>query len=138
MTWSDIPFQPNHKALRQFAAAWLVFFLALGLHQFLLRGYHLAGVALIALALLVGPLGLIWPPAIRWLFVGWMILAFPVGWLVSLLMLLLMYYLVLTPVALLFRLRGRDLLQRKPPAGQSSFWLPKETPRDVRRYFCQY
>ena len=138
MTWSDIPFQPTNKALRQFAGAWLVFFLAFGLHQHLVRHHHAAGMIIMAVALLVGVLGLLLPPTVRWLFVGWMVLAFPIGWLVSLLMLLVMFYCVITPVAVLFRLRGRDLLQRKPVPGAASFWLPKEAPTDVRNYFRQY
>jgi len=49
-----------------------------------------------------------------------------------------MYYGIITPVALFFRIRGRDLLRRKPTAAPTSFWLPKETPEDVRSYFRQY
>ena len=138
VTWSDIPFQPARKALRQFAGAWLVFFLAFGLHQYLVRGHHLVGLVLVVLALVIGLPGIIWPGAVRWLFVGWMVLAFPIGWLVSQLMLLLMFFGLIAPVALLFRLRGRDPLRRRAAPDQPSFWLPKETPRDVHRYFCQY
>jgi hypothetical protein len=138
MTWSDIPFQPGNKALRQFAGAWLLFFLAFGLHQYLVRGHHTAGVVMMALALVVGLIGLVRPAAVRWLFVGWMVLAFPIGWVVSLVMLLAMFYGVITPVAMLFRLRGRDLLQRKRRVDRESFWLPKQNPGDVRSYFRQY
>ena len=138
MTWSDIPFRPARRALRQFAAAWLVFFLLLGAHQYLVRKHEGAGLALMAMALVIGLLGLIKPAAVRWIFVGWMVLAFPIGWLISLLMLLLMFYCVITPVALLFRLRGRDLLGRKPDPSRASYWLPKETPPDIRSYFKQY
>jgi len=138
MTWSDIPFKPTAKALRQFAAAWLVFFLAFGAHQYWVRKHTSVGLGLMILALAIGPLGLTKPAAVRWLFVGWMVLAFPIGWLISALMLLVMFYGILTPVALFFRLRGRDLLQRKPAPEATTFWVPKETPQDVRSYFRQY
>jgi len=138
MTWADIPFQPTRRTLRQFAAAWLVFFLALGLRQYLWRGHHSFGLFLMAIAFVVGLPGLIKPAAVRWLFVGWMVVAFPIGWAISQVMLLLMYYLILTPVALLFRLAHRDLLRRKPAPGQNSFWAPKEMPQDLRRYFRQF
>ncbi|MEI6393196.1 MAG: SxtJ family membrane protein [Verrucomicrobiota bacterium] len=138
MTWSDIPLNPTRKALRQFAAAWLVFFLAFGAHQYLARKHPTFGLAVMGVALAIGLLGLIKPPAVRWLFVGWMVAAFPIGWLISRLTLLLMYYGIITPVALFFRIRGRDLLRRKPTAAPTSFWLPKETPEDVRSYFRQY
>ena len=56
----------------------------------------------------------------------------------ALLLLLALYFLVLTPVAVLFRLRGRDLLGRKPAPERNSFWEPKQTPLDLRSYFRQY
>ena len=53
-------------------------------------------------------------------------------------MLLVMYYGVITPVALLFRIQGRDLLRRKRLPSETTFWAPKQTPQDVRSYFRQY
>ena len=138
MRWSDIRRNPTAKTLRQFGAAWLVFFLALGAHQYLARGHPRAGVALGVVAVVFGVLGLAWPAAVRWLFVSWMMLAFPIGWLVSQVMLLLMFYLIVTPVALLFRLQGRDPLARKPAPDRASFWETKKMPEDVRSYFRQY
>jgi hypothetical protein len=138
MNWSDIPLQPTPRALRQFAAAFLVFFLAFGAHQYLVRKHLSVGLALMALALAIGLLGLIKPAGVRWLFVGWMVVAFPIGWLISFLALLLLFYGIITPVALLFRKRGRDLLRRNRAPEGTTFWLPKETPQDVRSYFRPY
>jgi hypothetical protein len=138
MIWSELPFRPDGKVLRQFAAAWLVFFLAFGAHQYLARRHLGIGLALMGIALVVGLLGLVKPSAVRWVFVTWMVVAFPIGWLISLLMLVLMFYCVITPVALVFRLRGRDLLRRKRAPSEATFWLPKETPHDVRSYLRQY
>ena len=138
MTWSDLPRNPTPKALRQFSAAWLVVFLAWGLHHWLARGHDRLGPALCLLAVSVGGLGLARPMAVRWLFLIAMIVAFPIGWVLSLLMLLIMYYGILTPVAVLFRLRGRDLLGRKPAPGRTSFWVARQMPGDIRRYFKQY
>jgi hypothetical protein len=53
-------------------------------------------------------------------------------------MMLLMFYLLITPIALILRLRGRDPLNRKPAPGRSSWWLAKPSPQDVRSYFRQY
>jgi len=138
MTFSDIPHNPSAKTLRQFAAAWLVFFLAFGAHQYFGKDHQRTGIVLGTLAVIIGLLGLIKPAVVRWIFVGWMVLAFPVGWLISQVMLLLMFYLLVTPVALFFRLRGRDLLARKPASDRQSFWVAKQTPTDPRSYFRQY
>jgi hypothetical protein len=137
MTWSEIPFRPGTKALRQFAAAWLIFFMAFGAHQYLVRHHSGVGLGLMGMAVVIGALGLMKPATVRWIFVGWMVLAFPIGWAVSELMLLLMFYAILTPVAVLFRMRGRDLLRRRRLA-EATFWLPKHTPEDLRSYLQQY
>jgi len=137
MTWADLPRNPSAKILRQFAAAWLVFFGIIAARIYL-HGHHFAGEIVGALAVVIGIAGLIKPSWVRRIFVGWMILAFPIGWLISQLMLALMFYLILTPVALIFRLIGRDLLSRKRPQNKSSYWMPKPPPRDVRSYFRQY
>jgi len=137
MKWSDIQFQPTKKVLRQFAAAWLVFLLAWAVHQWLARGHQTTALVLGALAVGVGGLGLIAPATLRRLYIGCMIVAFPVGWVVSQVMLALLYFCVITPVALCFRLRGRDLLHRTPPQ-RASFWTAKSLPQDVRRYLRQY
>ena len=138
MKWSDVQFKPTKRVLRQFAVAWLVFLLAWAAHQWLARGHQKVALVLGALAIVVGSLGLLLPPTIRWLYVGCMIVAFPIGWVVSLVMLAVMFYCVFTPVALFFRLRGRDLLHRAPPRTTASFWTPKSLPIDVQRYFRQY
>ena len=138
MQWSDIPLNPSHKVLRQFAALWIVCFLALGGREYFVRERPLLGLALAAAAVLVGLPGLLRPLLLRWIFVAWMVVAFPIGWCISTLLLMLLYLLVLTPVALWFRLRGRDWLGRKPAPEMRSFWEAKHTPQDLRSYFRQF
>ena len=138
MKWSDLPLKPTSRALRQFAGAWLVFFLAVGVYRYVARGQHQVGIAVGVMAIVVGGVGLIRPAAVRWLFGGATVLAFPIGWVVSQTMLAVMYYCILTPLALWFRIRGRDLLSRKPAPNRASFWAPKHTPEDMGAYFRQY
>jgi hypothetical protein len=138
MHWSDLPTRPSRRVLRQFAALWLLCFLALGTSQYFLKGRPSLGLSLAVAALVVGVPGLIWPSLLRWLFVAAMVVTFPLGWLISLFALAALHYLVITPVAVCFRLRGRDLLGRRPAPGQASFWEPKRTPLDLRSYFRQY
>ena len=137
MRWSDIPFQPKSRTLRQFAACWLVVFFLLGLVQYHLKHRPQLGLILIGAALLLGIPGLLRPGLVRPIFVSWMVLAFPIGWGLSQTMLLVMFYAILTPVALLFRMRGRDPLRRRRSIC-ASYWVRKETPKDVRAYFRQY
>jgi hypothetical protein len=110
----------------------------MGFDQWLAREHLRAGEIMIAGALVIGLLGVIKPFAIRWLFVAATVLTFPIGWVISQLMLAVMFYLVITPTAVFFRLRGRDRLALKPSPHRSSFWTEKNTPPDVRSYFRQY
>ena len=138
MRWSDIPFHPSRATLRQFAGLWLVFFGGLALWQGLVRGQTGLATLCAVLALTIGPLGLIRPGWIRPIYVGWMILAFPIGWTVSQVMLALMFYGLFTPIGLLFRLLGRDPLHRARRPGVESYWTPKPAPAGPKSYFRQF
>lgn len=138
MRWSDIPFDPPRATLRQFAGLWLACFGGLALWQGLVRGQ--AGLAWLCagLALTIGPLGLMRPGWLRPIYVGWMILAFPIGWTVSQVLLALMFFGLFTPIALVFRLLGRDALHRERRPGVGSYWTPKPAPAGPRSYFRQF
>jgi hypothetical protein len=138
MRWSDIPFSPSSRLLRQFAGLWLVFFGGVAAWQGIVRGRIGLAVALAVLAVVVGGLGLIRPALVRPIFVGWMVLAFPIGWVVSLVLLGLVYYGLFLPIGLIFRLTGRDALQLRPGSGATTYWTPRTAPADVRRYFRQF
>jgi hypothetical protein len=138
MNFSDIPLNPEPKVLRQFAALWLIFFGILGANQFLAHDRPGLGLFLIAASLAVGIPGLVRPALLRWIFVAWMVLVSPIGWLVSTLLMLALYFLLITPLALFFRLRGRDWLRRKPAPQQDTFWEPKENPLDPLSYYRQH
>lgn len=86
----------------------------------------------------VGPLGIIRPQLVRPVYVAWMVLAFPIGWTVSQVILGVMFYGVFTPIALIFRMIGRDPFQRARQPGLASYWTAKATPVDPRRYFKQF
>jgi len=137
MRWSDIPRDPPARLLRQFAGLWLAFFLGLATWQGLVRGRSTLALCAV-LAASVGGLGLARPRALRPLFVGWMMLAFPIGLLVSHVALAVMFYGLVTPLALVFRLAGRDPLALKWSRDARSYWQPKPEPTDVRRYFKQF
>ena len=138
MRWSDIQFDPNRKTLRQFAGLWLVVFAGMGLWQALARGNPRLGLSLGALALVVGVAGLTRPEWVRLIYIGWMVLAFPIGWTVSQVILLIIYFGLFTPISLVFRLIGRDPLQRARRAGVESYWTPKPAPAGVTSYFKQF
>jgi hypothetical protein len=135
----EINWHPDRRFLRQFAALLIVFFGALGAYQHFARGATNVAVALWTIGLVVGGVSLLVPAAARYVYVGWMGALFPIAWIVSHAVLVLVYYLVITPIGLLMRLFGRDPLQRKFDRSAPSYWQPRPPPRGgVERYFRQF
>jgi hypothetical protein len=137
MRWTDIPFDPPRRMLRQFALGWLIFLVGVGLWQELLCEQRGMAVICLGLGLAGGGVGLAYPRVLRPLFVGLMVLVFPLGWVISHLVLALLFFGIFTPLAVLFRLCGRDLLARRFKPGYDSYWRPKPSAPEVQAYFRQ-
>jgi hypothetical protein len=95
-------------------------------------------VGLLAVSALVMVVGFAAPHALRPLFVAWMVAAFPVGWLMSHVLIGIVYYGVVTPIGLILRLRGRDSLQLRSKTEAPSFWIVRQGARDAASYFRQF
>jgi hypothetical protein len=138
MQWADLPLNPTTRMLRQFAGMWIVFFSGMALWQQAAHGRTRVALGLAILALTIGPVGLALPRLIRPVFVTWLTLAFPIGWVVSRVVLMVLFWGVLTPVAVGLRLSGRDVLKLRRRGGVTTYWAPKERPVGVRSYFRQF
>ena len=136
MQWSDVTAVPKPKLLRQFAGLWLLFFCGIAAWRAWHGQVDTRTEAIAALGLVIGALGLVQPAAMRWIYTGWMILAFPIGWTVSRLMIGVLFFVLFTPVALVFRLMGRDALRLRR-SEVTSYWTPKASPANVKDYFRQ-
>ncbi len=71
------------------------------------------------------------------MYLGWMRLVFPVGWVLSHLLFGAIYFLILTPIGLTMRLIGHDPLRRRRPSSAVSSWTERPT-ADPARYFRQF
>ncbi len=138
MQWSDVNFDPTTKTLRQFAVLATLFLVAIAGWQGFAHGRAMLGLALSAAGVAVGVSGALRPTSVRWLFVGMTVATFPIGWLMSWVLFGALYYLVFTPIALFFRLVGRDALERRYNSTVDSYWSKKPPVDDVRRYFRQF
>ena len=78
------------------------------------------------------------PPMRKPLFFGWMYAAYPIGWVISHVILLTIYYVVLTPIGLFMRALGHDPLQKKLKPKADTHWIRREPTKDPGRYFHQY
>ena len=100
--------KPDSKTLRQFAWGWVIFFGALAICKFAIQHRTTPAMWLGVTAIVGVTLNLVAPIVFRWIFVIWMVAAYPIGWVVSQVALALMFYCIITPVALIFRMTGRD------------------------------
>src|SRR5688572_23018441 len=124
MQWSEVIKPPSDRMLRQFAGLSLVIFGGIAAWRAYSGTVDDWTIGWAVAAVLIGGVGLGVPRAIRPVYQGWMIVAFPIGWTVSKVVLGAMLYLVFTPVALVFRLMGRDALTLRPKPS-TSYWQPK-------------
>lgn len=133
----EFKFRAEKRDLRLFSGLLIPFSLFIG---YLIEHYSgqttlawsIGGVLLVA-----GLVGVVRPEAIRWLFVGWMVLAFPIGWLLSHIVLALVFFGLFWPLGLIARAFGYDPLQVRP-ADRESYWDVLEQVDDKERYFRQF
>lgn len=113
------------KELRSFAftlSCFLGFLGGLVLWQKGETGYLLWVIGMVILSL-----GLLKPRLLRPIHNGWMGMSFVMGFFMTHLILALLYYLVITPVALVMRALGKDPLRLRHDRNVVSYWI--ERPR---------
>lgn len=129
---------PSSRQLHQFGFLWLVVFGILGALSWFKSGNHDAGLLLWSTALLVPIAGWIFPSFMRIVFLGLSYAAFPIGFVVSHVILALVYYLVFTSMGLLMRVFRYDPLERSFHLGRESYWTPRAEKVETKQYFHQF
>ena len=84
-----------------------------------------------AIGVLLLTLSAVAPAALKWPSKAWWSFAHVLGWINTRLLLTLFFVLIVVPVGVVFKLTGRDLLDRR---GRGSSWLPYTMRRDPRHY----
>ena len=126
---------PTERQLRQFGGVCVV---ALPLVSWLwLRDPVIAAWAAGIGVLLCG-IGLAAPKMLKPVFIGLMVLTIPIGIIVGELAMLLIYFGVFLPLAIVFKITGRDAMDRKPAQNSESFWKERKQPDNVGRYYQQW
>ncbi len=78
------------------------------------------------------------PPIRKPIYLGWIHLAYPIGWVVSHTAMAIIYYLVFTPIGLIMRLFGRDPMERRLDRSAASYWVEHDPAGEPGRYFRQF
>jgi hypothetical protein len=139
MAMVEINWNPDQKTLSGFSEAGMVIMgmLAAPLFYFY-YGLEGVGIGLWAAALALRLLGLFRTEWVKPLFLGLTLLTFPIGWVVSHIVLALLFYMLFTPVALVFRLMGRDPLNRRLDPQAETYWEAYNPDRGRERYLRQF
>lgn len=143
----ELDLRPDRRKLRQFGfiacgafallatcayfETWMFSF-GLGAARTAVTG-GLAGVA--AYALLAA---LLYPGANRVLYVGLTVLAFPIGFVLSYVILGVLFFAVIAPIGLAIRISGRDPMQRRSDPSAASYWTGTRPTRPKESYFRQF
>jgi len=140
MSLIKIDRNPPVRELRKFGLLWFPLFCGvLGgvlLHK---TGLLPLSVAIWCLAAPVLLLGALKPAWVRPVWLGLMYLTFPIGFVISHVLLALIYFGVFTPIGWAMRLSGKDPLQLKRRPDRGSHWIPRaEREVDKARYFRQF
>jgi hypothetical protein len=133
-----IEHNPSRRQLAVFGLAWLLVFSVLGAMAWWKTGtFETAGVFW-AIGAAIPAAGLLWPESLRIVFISASYAAFPLGFVISYVILAVIYYMVLTPIGLALKGIGYDPMQRRFDRGAKSYWTPREEEKTSERYFKQF
>jgi len=139
MSLIEINWQPSRKDLRNFGIVALVATGLVALLLHVLKGLSIQWSAVIfAAGLTIFVVSMVSVRLTRVIYLSLIIATVPIGYIVSFAVLAAFYFLLLTPLAILFRLIGRDPLHRKFDSSAKSYWVPHQLPDSLDRYFRQF
>ena len=130
---------PTRKQLNQFGFIWLGFLTLFGAIVFFKLGEPTVAKVLWVLAVVVPVVGWSVPAFMRLVFVGMSYLAWPIGFVVSHVVLALVYYLVFMPIGLVMRVIGYDPMKRRFDPEAATYWIERDPKAsEAKRYFRQF
>lgn len=143
----EIDWRPDARTLRQFGWIALVgfgFLAAIAWNEILIFGFGLGGArawvagGFAALALLSGLFSLVAPKANLPIYLGLTLLSYPIGFVLSYVIMGFLFYVLITPLGLFFKLTGRDPMHRRFDREAATYWSDPRPRRGKDSYFRQF
>jgi len=134
----DLNLNPSKKELRTFGLCALAFLALVGWIVFRRSGSMPMGASIAGFGFVLAVLGFAVPKALRPVWVALMVINYPIGWVITHVVMEIIFYLVVTPVGIIMRLTGRDPMERAFDRTAKTYWKPRRTDPDSARYFRQY
>ncbi len=138
MSLIEINFNPGKKELRRFGLIGLVILCcAAVVLRFVFGTAGIFALMLGTAGLCIFIITLVSAKAARIIYLGLTFAAIPIGFVISVLLMGIFYFFILTPVGLVFKLFGRDLLNRRFEPDATTYWVPRRHNDNPERYFHQ-
>lgn len=134
----DINFNPPKRDLRIFALLLPVFFGIVAWVVFRKHDNATVAIAIASSGAAMGAVCFVAPVIARYVYVGWMIAVFPIGWVVSHILLAVMFYGIVTPIGLIMQLCGRDPMRRRFDPDATTYWVKRFEQAKAEQYFRQF
>jgi hypothetical protein len=139
MSLIEINWYPKCKELRTFAMIALIASLIIGSLLYMLKGVRIQWtVIIVAAGFGIFLSSFVSLKLTRMIYLGLILVTFPIGWAISMILLTAFYFLLLMPLGFIFRILGRDPLCRRFDPDAKSYWLTRQEPDSLDRYFHQY
>jgi hypothetical protein len=134
----DLNLNPTKKELQTFGLCALAFFAVVSWIVYRRGGSIPIRATIAGIGLVLAVLGFAIPRALRPVWIVLMVVNYPIGWVVTHVVMALIFYLVVTPVGVIMRLSGRDPMERGFDRSAKTYWKRRRTDPGSARYFRQY
>jgi len=135
--FQHVKWQPDARELRRFAIAMLVgFFVLGGLSAWRAKGIGTGSIVLWSIGVTLAVSAFV-PKLGRIAYLAVYLPTSIIGYVVSNVMLTLMFFLVITPLGIVLKLMGKDLLQQRRQ-NRTTQWLPVKETRNEDSYYRQF
>lgn len=139
MSLVSVNWNPSPKDLNGFRLVSVIATTAIAVLLYAIKGLDLRWcVAVVAFGAFVWLSGLVSLTLTRWVYIMLMAVTLPIGFVVSLILMSAFYFGLITPLGLVFRLMGRDVLCRRFDPKAPTYWVPHQQTKKVERYFQQF
>ena len=139
MSLIEINWRPNHKQLRGFGVIALIATPLISLLLYLVKGVSTSWItAILSVGVIIFLSSRISLRTTKMFYLALLTVSVPIGLVVSFTLLIFVYFLLLMPLGILFRLIGRDSLCRRYDPKTDSYWIAHRQPERLDRYFHQY
>ena len=135
--FQHVKWRPDARELRRFAIAMLIGFFVLGaLSAWKTKGVHTGSIVLWSIGAFLATAAFV-PKLGRIAYLAVYLPTSIIGYVVSNVMLTLMFFLVITPLGIVMKLMGKDVLQQRRP-GRTTQWTPVKETKNEESYYRQF